>query len=230
MAGKIDVKNLYRRIGRLQGIAEAAQLIRAGAHYQEPLSGLAGVVGYYHLSAELFDTLGAAIDVAAGADDFRQFGANVQRDPRPSDALPPADEATIIRLPFPPNRKLAANKAIRGHYMGSAELLKSEKQRAYVALEAYEQAEPFYTEPVRCVVRIAWGKSLHYGKAAARMEQDRALDWDGAATCVKPFLDALTKAKIWTDDRLAAGDGRIIQDVDGAGDGYTEFMIWPVRS
>jgi Holliday junction resolvase RusA-like endonuclease len=228
MAGKIDVRNLYRRIGRLQAVNDAASVVLAQSGYQRPLIETADAAGYWHVPADAMQWLRDAIDTAAANDDSAPIGASVQRDPRPLAGQPEPDEATVIRLPYAPNRELSANKATRGkHWGGFADLMKAEKERAGRALSEWIQDEPFYTEPIQASIRVAWGTSLHAGAKQARIEQDRYLDFDGLTLCLKPILDAFTAARIWKDDRLIHRS-TLEQAVDASGDGYTELMIWPM--
>lgn len=224
MTARIDVSALYRRIGRLQAIVDAGSLLVAAACYQAPLITDAQP-GYWHVGEESMADFRTALERAAAAGDHAAIGAQFSSELVAGRSDPPADQATVIRLPYAPNRAFSANKATRGHWQANADLMRSEKERAIRALSMWQQDEPFYVAPVAITVRVAWGKSLHVGKARAGIAQDRPLDWDGLTLCLKPIMDALTAVKIWADDRLV-GDARLVQSIDDAGEGWTEVAIW----
>jgi Holliday junction resolvase RusA-like endonuclease len=103
-------------------------------------------------------------------------------------------EAIEIRVPGSPSPELAPNR--RAHGFAKAAATRQHRHDAQMAAyEAFPRTEldwPRFEGPVAVSVLIRWGKG------------HRRHDLDSCAVSTKPYLDGLTDAGIWGDDRQIA--------------------------
>lgn len=225
MANRVDLRDLMRRVARLQAVADAAVALRDSSYQQIDLAGLAM---YWHVPDSAMARMVAACNDAyvAGDTDRREAGL-VQATPVARPDQGDRSGAWRLELPFQPDRELSKNKIKSAHWRTTGPLYKAAKQTAVQALEGLllPNDEPVYTGPIGLFVDIQWGRRLHAGKTRAQIEQERALDWDGAVSCLAPLFDAMTEVQVWSDDRIVK-DSRIIQSVDPTGAGRTVLELW----
>ena len=122
-------------------------------------------------------------------------------------------EAITIVVPGSPSPELAPNR--RAHGFAKAAATRQHRQDACYA--AYAVAPhaidvPGFLGPVAVSVLIRWGKG------------HRRHDLDSCAVCAKPYLDGLTDAGIWRDDRQIVCLA-VMQERDPSGRGEVVITV-----
>lgn len=110
-----------------------------------------------------------------------------------SAAARPRAMTITVTVPGSPSPELAPNR--RAHGFAKAAATRQHRWDAFYAAVAARPDDrlrrigPIFTGPVAVAVLIRWGKG------------HRRHDLDSCAVCAKPYLDGLTDADIWVDDR-----------------------------
>ncbi len=100
---------------------------------------------------------------------------------------------TIV-VPGSPDPILSPNRRRHGFDKAGAvaQHRRDARYAAVASAQGFTKEQPLFSGPVSVTLLVRWGKG------------QRSRDLDTVAICCKPYLDGLTDAGIWSDDRQIA--------------------------